>query len=106
MLGSRQWYWSYEYSDFVNDDGESIEFDVRPLIAFVLVEMSTMIGLISYKPINLPKVEMMRGREHVDKVSKKSSYSSLRGKVTFVYALITYLSQDSILNSKVTVTSF
>ncbi|RSH94152.1 cytochrome c oxidase subunit 2 [Saitozyma podzolica] len=22
-----QWYWSYEYSDFVNDDGESIEFD-------------------------------------------------------------------------------
>ena len=23
----RQWYWSYEYSDFVNDEGESIEFD-------------------------------------------------------------------------------
>lgn len=22
-----QWYWSYEYSDFVNDDNESIEFD-------------------------------------------------------------------------------
>ena len=22
-----QWYWSYEYSDFLNDDGESIEFD-------------------------------------------------------------------------------
>lgn len=22
-----QWYWSYEYSDFVNDDGESVEFD-------------------------------------------------------------------------------
>lgn len=22
-----QWYWSYEYSDFVNDDGSSIEFD-------------------------------------------------------------------------------
>jgi len=22
-----QWYWSYEYSDFVNDSGESIEFD-------------------------------------------------------------------------------
>ena len=22
-----QWYWSYEYSDFVNEDGESIEFD-------------------------------------------------------------------------------
>ena len=22
-----QWYWSYEYSDFVNDEGESIEFD-------------------------------------------------------------------------------
>lgn len=24
---THQWYWSYEYSDFVNDDGESIEFD-------------------------------------------------------------------------------
>ncbi|RYE15766.1 MAG: cytochrome c oxidase subunit II [Rickettsiales bacterium] len=22
-----QWYWSYEYSDFINEDGESIEFD-------------------------------------------------------------------------------
>ncbi len=22
-----QWFWSYEYSDFVNDEGESIEFD-------------------------------------------------------------------------------
>lgn len=22
-----QWYWSYEYSDFIKDDGESIEFD-------------------------------------------------------------------------------
>lgn len=22
-----QWYWSYEYSDFVNEDGDSIEFD-------------------------------------------------------------------------------
>lgn len=22
-----QWYWSYEYSDFVNDQGESLEFD-------------------------------------------------------------------------------
>src|SRR6201985_3152230 len=22
-----QWYWSYEYSDFVNESGESIEFD-------------------------------------------------------------------------------
>jgi cytochrome c oxidase subunit 2 len=22
-----QWYWTYQYSDFVNDDGESIEFD-------------------------------------------------------------------------------
>jgi|SRR5579871_410890 len=22
-----QWYWSYEYSDFINDKGESIEFD-------------------------------------------------------------------------------
>lgn len=22
-----QWYWSYEYSDFITDDGESIEFD-------------------------------------------------------------------------------
>jgi cytochrome c oxidase, subunit II len=22
-----QWYWSYEYSDFLNEDGESIEFD-------------------------------------------------------------------------------
>ena len=22
-----QWYWSYEYSDYVNDSGESIEFD-------------------------------------------------------------------------------
>lgn len=22
-----QWYWSYEYSDFVNEDGESLEFD-------------------------------------------------------------------------------
>lgn len=22
-----QWYWSYEYSDFINDSGESIEFD-------------------------------------------------------------------------------
>ena len=22
-----QWYWSYEYSDFVNEDGESVEFD-------------------------------------------------------------------------------
>lgn len=22
-----QWYWSYEYSDFINDEGESIEFD-------------------------------------------------------------------------------
>lgn len=22
-----QWYWSYEYSDFVNADGESIEYD-------------------------------------------------------------------------------
>lgn len=24
-----QWYWSYEYSDYVNESGESIEFDVR-----------------------------------------------------------------------------
>lgn len=22
-----QWYWSYEYSDFINEEGESIEFD-------------------------------------------------------------------------------
>lgn len=22
-----QWYWSYEYSDFINEDGESIDFD-------------------------------------------------------------------------------
>jgi cytochrome c oxidase subunit 2 len=22
-----QWYWTYQYSDFVNDDGDSIEFD-------------------------------------------------------------------------------
>jgi len=22
-----QWYWSYEYSDFINEDGESVEFD-------------------------------------------------------------------------------
>ena len=22
-----QWYWSYEYSDYVNESGESIEFD-------------------------------------------------------------------------------
>jgi len=28
VLGN-QWYWSYEYSDFINDEGESIEFDVR-----------------------------------------------------------------------------
>lgn len=28
VLGN-QWYWSYEYSDFINDKGESIEFDVR-----------------------------------------------------------------------------
>lgn len=26
-VAGHQWYWSYEYSDFVNDDGESIEFD-------------------------------------------------------------------------------
>lgn len=26
-INLHQWYWSYEYSDFVNDDGESIEFD-------------------------------------------------------------------------------
>ena len=26
MTGS-QWFWSYELSDFINDDGESIEFD-------------------------------------------------------------------------------
>lgn len=24
-----QWYWSYEYSDFLTDSGESIDFDVR-----------------------------------------------------------------------------
>ena len=22
-----QWYWSYEYSDFINEDGEAIEYD-------------------------------------------------------------------------------
>ena len=22
-----QWYWSYEYSDFITDSGESIDFD-------------------------------------------------------------------------------
>ena len=22
-----QWYWSYEYSDYINESGESIEFD-------------------------------------------------------------------------------
>lgn len=26
-VAGHQWYWSYEYSDFLNDDGESIEFD-------------------------------------------------------------------------------
>ena len=23
----KEWYWSYEYSDYVNESGESIEFD-------------------------------------------------------------------------------
>jgi cytochrome c oxidase subunit 2 len=22
-----QWYWSYEYSDYINESGEAIEFD-------------------------------------------------------------------------------
>lgn len=26
-VAGHQWYWSYEYSDFINEDGESIEFD-------------------------------------------------------------------------------
>jgi cytochrome c oxidase subunit 2 len=26
-VAGHQWYWSYEYSDFVSADGESIEFD-------------------------------------------------------------------------------
>ena len=26
MVG-HQWYWSYEYSDYINESGESIEFD-------------------------------------------------------------------------------
>ena len=27
FVEGHQWYWSYEYSDFINEDGESIEFD-------------------------------------------------------------------------------
>jgi len=26
-VAGHQWYWSYEYSDFINEEGESIEFD-------------------------------------------------------------------------------
>jgi cytochrome c oxidase subunit 2 len=26
-VAGHQWYWSYEYSDFLNEDGEAIEFD-------------------------------------------------------------------------------
>ncbi len=26
-VSGHQWFWSYEYSDFVNEDGEAIEFD-------------------------------------------------------------------------------
>lgn len=28
-----QWYWSYEYSDFVTESGESIDFDVRGVMS-------------------------------------------------------------------------
>lgn len=24
---SHQWYWTYQYADFINDDNENIEFD-------------------------------------------------------------------------------
>jgi len=27
LAEGHQWYWSYQYSDFLNDDNESIEFD-------------------------------------------------------------------------------
>ena len=26
-VAGHQWYWSYEYSDFINEDGEAIEYD-------------------------------------------------------------------------------
>jgi cytochrome c oxidase subunit 2 len=26
-VAGNQWYWSYEYSDYINEDGESVEFD-------------------------------------------------------------------------------
>jgi len=26
-VSGNQWYWSYEYSDFINEDGEAVEFD-------------------------------------------------------------------------------
>lgn len=79
---------------------------MRPLIAFVPVANSSMTGLISYKPINLPTIEMRKGPEHVDKVLNESSYNSVKGEVKFVHASLTHPSQDSILSSKVTVTSF
>ncbi len=27
MIASHQWYWSYQYPDFINSDGDFIEFD-------------------------------------------------------------------------------
>jgi len=27
IIYPHQWYWSYQYSDFLNDDNENIEFD-------------------------------------------------------------------------------
>jgi hypothetical protein len=85
---------------YLGIDGLSIYFVVRPLIITELAPLRAVIELVLRKPINLPEVEITRGQEHVNKVSKDVKCKYPRGKVIYIHAQIIMPLQKYNLTSK------
>ena len=69
------------------------------------VDITALTELLSSKIIALVDFEMNRRVEHGSKVLKLSSYNLIRGKLIYIQGSLIHLSQDTRLNSKITVTS-
>ncbi|EOQ98810.1 Cytochrome c oxidase subunit 2 [Wallemia ichthyophaga EXF-994] len=50
-VNGAQWYWSYEYSDYLNEEGESLEFD-----SYMVPESDLELGQLRLLDVDAPVV--------------------------------------------------
>ncbi|TIA78489.1 hypothetical protein E3P77_03943 [Wallemia ichthyophaga] len=51
QVNGAQWYWSYEYSDYLNEEGESLEFD-----SYMVPESDLELGQLRLLDVDAPVV--------------------------------------------------